>query len=248
MIDLASITFTPPLILGVTFTLSASGWLVSANTYPLVAVGILISEPLGRFIHSFSHIAKAIGCHDRIQDFLYHHEIVDVRGGILQSPNNNQTLVADNGVKETAKVAAMLVNVGTAPIPEGDQILQDINATIPANQLTIVTGPISSGKSTVAKLLLGEVEIVEGKIGVADDSIAYCSQVPWIQSGSVRSNIIGQNAAINTAWYQTVIDACCLNTDFSNWPEGDATEVGNRGTKLSGGQKHRIVSGRRAVY
>lgn len=170
-----------------------------------------------------------MACHDRIQAFLLQDEVTDVREGVT----------TERGT-ESLRTAAKLMNIGTAPTLEGDQILQDTEATIPANKLTIVTGPVSSGKSTILKLFLGEVAIAEGQIKVNVNNIGYAAQIPWLRSKSVRDNILGATPMVET-WYQTVTEACGLNIDFGRWPEGDMTKAGQSGTNLSGGQRQRIV-------
>jgi len=69
--------------------------------------------------------------------------------------------------------------------------------------------------------------------------MAYCSQTPWLQSGTVRQAIIGivDDKLVDEAWYDTVVDACALTYDLSKFPKNDQTLIGSRGITLSGGQK-----------
>lgn len=76
--------------------------------------------------------------------------------------------------------------------------------------------------------------------------IGYASQEAWVFSGTVRENILfGQK--YNATWYQTVVDACALRSDFALMTFGDKTAVGDKGMTLSGGQRARI-SLARAIY
>lgn len=77
-------------------------------------------------------------------------------------------------------------------------------------------------------------------------SIAYVSQIPWIQSGTVRDNILyGKPMEKNR--YEKAIKACALDKDITSFDHGDLTEIGQRGLNMSGGQKQRIQLAR-AVY
>ncbi len=66
--------------------------------------------------------------------------------------------------------------------------------------------------------------------------VSFVSQDPWIFSGTVRFNILfGEK--FNKERYDKVIEVCGLGQDIKLWDKGDFTMVGDRGIKLSGGQK-----------
>jgi ABC-type multidrug transport system fused ATPase/permease subunit len=77
-------------------------------------------------------------------------------------------------------------------------------------------------------------------------TLAYVSQSSWIQSGTVRDNILF-GKPMNKARYENAIKACALDEDINDLSHGDLTEIGQRGINLSGGQKQRIQLAR-AVY
>lgn len=58
--------------------------------------------------------------------------------------------------------------------------------------------------------------------------VAYVSQQAWIQSMTLRDNILF-GEAYDEAWYRRVVDACCLLPDFQQLPAGEFTEIGERG-------------------
>ncbi|CAD6336545.1 unnamed protein product [Miscanthus lutarioriparius] len=77
-------------------------------------------------------------------------------------------------------------------------------------------------------------------------SVAYVSQTSWIQSGTVRDNILF-GKPFNKELYDKAIKSCALDKDIENFDHGDLTEIGQRGLNMSGGQKQRIQLAR-AVY
>ena len=76
--------------------------------------------------------------------------------------------------------------------------------------------------------------------------IAYVSQTSWIQTGSIRENILF-GSAMDPLRYQEVLRSCSLIKDLEMLPFGDLTEIGERGVTLSGGQKQRVQLAR-ALY
>lgn len=75
---------------------------------------------------------------------------------------------------------------------------------------------------------------------------AYVSQTAWIQTGSIRENILF-GSPMDSHQYQETLERCSLIKDLELLPYGDNTEIGERGVNLSGGQKQRIQLAR-ALY
>lgn len=123
----------------------------------------------------------------------------------------------------------------------------------PAGKMTLVCGPTGSGKSSLLSAILGEMELLEGKIvlpkrplQLLSGGVAYCSQTAWLETLSIRDNIVfGQY--FDQDRYDKVLECCCLKPDLKTFPDGDQTEIGENGVSLSGGQKARVALAR-AVY
>ena len=77
-------------------------------------------------------------------------------------------------------------------------------------------------------------------------TIAYVSQTSWIQSGTVRDNILFGKPMDKTR-YENATKVCALDMDINDFSHGDLTEIGQRGINMSGGQRQRIQLAR-AVY
>jgi ATP-binding cassette subfamily C (CFTR/MRP) protein 1 len=77
-------------------------------------------------------------------------------------------------------------------------------------------------------------------------SIAYVAQNAWIMNASVKNNILFGHH-FDPEFYELTIKACALVEDLAVLPDGDRTEVGEKGISLSGGQKARLQLAR-AVY
>ena len=74
-------------------------------------------------------------------------------------------------------------------------------------------------------------------------SIAYTAQDPWIQNATLRDNVTLFDP-LDVPKYNRIIAACAMLPDIGMLPAGDATEIGEKGVNLSGGQRHRVALAR----
>ncbi|RYP63702.1 hypothetical protein DL770_009316 [Monosporascus sp. CRB-9-2] len=123
--------------------------------------------------------------------------------------------------------------------------LQDINLQIGRDELVAVIGSVGSGKTSLLAALAGDMRKTSGQV-VFGASRAFCPQYAWIQNATVRQNILF-GKEMDRDWYNQVIQACALQPDLDMLPNGDATEIGERGITISGGQKQRLNIAR-AIY
>lgn len=127
----------------------------------------------------------------------------------------------------------------------GKNVLECVNVRIEAGRLCVVIGNVGSGKSSFLALLAGVLKCSSGSVQI-QRSMAYVENEPWIVPGTVKENItLGQK--VDEELYKNVVEMCSLQADFEQFPSGDMTIVGDKGSTLSGGQKTRI-SLARAVY
>lgn len=190
----------------------------------------------------------------RIQEFLLAEEAVEE--SIVDPENANAVVLQDAGFSwerikknkgdmpgdEQARPGAETPS--TMTLVEPFQI-PHLNLTIGRNELVGVIGGIGAGKSSLLAALAGDMRKTSGSVTFGA-SRAFCPQYAWLQNASVRENItFGKE--FDREWYNAVTDACALRADFDMLPNGDKTEIGERGITVSGGQKQRINIAR-AIY
>ena len=168
------------------------------------------------------------------------------RNSEAEHPEESQDVCVLDTVKDQCEPVLRVSSLTTKQMKREDQfILQDIEFSAAPESLTVITGPVGSGKSVLLSAIAGEVSNTSGII-TCKGNLAYVPQIPWVFSGTIRENILF-GGAYDEVKYTKIIEACSLKEDIQQFPDCDETIVGERGEVLSGGQRAR-VSLARAVY
>lgn len=127
---------------------------------------------------------------------------------------------------------------------DGSLVFVSLDLQFEPGQHIGVFGRVGCGKTTLLRLLLGEVTPVSGSVE-AFGKLAFCAQESFLLSGTIKDNILfGEN--FNSERFESVIDLCELRHDINKFALGADTVVGENGVKLSGGQKQRVCLARAA--
>ncbi|KAG6832807.1 hypothetical protein H0H92_009426 [Tricholoma furcatifolium] len=116
--------------------------------------------------------------------------------------------------------------------------MKDLNMRIPRGQLVAIVGAVGCGKTSLLQGIIGEMKKTSGSIKFGG-SVGYCPQSAWIQNATIRENICFGRPFDEDKYWKAVNDSC-LRPDLEMLPNGDLTEVGEKGISLSGGQKQRL--------
>jgi ABC-type multidrug transport system fused ATPase/permease subunit len=194
-------------------------------------------------IHSVNHLLQhALAAGERV------FEIMDTQPEVADRPG----AVAPAG-RLRGEVVARDVSFHYRPeIP----VLKHVSFEVKAGERIALVGPSGAGKSTLIKLLMRFYDVTDGAItldryDLRDLPLAYLrgqiglvQQEPFLFNGTVRENIAYGDLAANQARIEEVSTAARAHEFIIELPEKYDTWIGERGVKLSVGQKQRIAIAR----
>ena len=144
--------------------------------------------------------------------------------------------------------------------PAGEEVLTDVNFSVPKGSFVGIVGPSGAGKTTFVDILLGLFLPTRGKITVDgvdirrelrawQANIAYVPQSIYLIDATIRENVALGEAPdeIDDERVHKALAMAELDAFVNAQPKGIETMVGERGVKLSGGQRQRIGIAR-ALY
>ena len=224
----------------------AGGWIIIRHADPGLTVGTVTAtvslvnrlyRPVESLLNIHVDFTRSLALFTRIFDYF------DMENPIVSPENGKKPDVSDGDI--------VYDHVAFSYDPE-KPLLKDIDFTVPAGKMYAVVGPSGSGKSTVVNLIPRLYDVLRGSVKIAgtdvrDFDLSYLrscigvvTQDSYLFNGSIRENLLyaKENAT------QEELDAACfianLNDFLASQPEGYETLVGNRGLKLSGGEKQRL--------
>ncbi|KAL1862548.1 ATP-binding cassette transporter yor1 [Diaporthe australafricana] len=250
----------------ITYTLSHHG-LAAAEVFSSLALFNGLRMPLNLLPLVIGQTTDAWNSLKRIEEFLRLEEqadeatfkadapsAVEMRDASFtweRTPTQENDHIPGGGKKQgkkppKEKPQAEVVDNGSTLVEEREPFkLHDIGFEIGRNELVAVIGTVGSGKTSLLAALAGDMRKTSGEV-VLGASRAFCPQYAWIQNTTLKDNILfGKD--MDRSWYKEVIKACALQPDLDMLPNGDATEIGERGITISGGQKQRLNIAR-AIY
>lgn len=139
---------------------------------------------------------------------------------------------------------------------KGNEVIHNINFTVPAGTVTALVGSSGSGKSTIAGLSATFLNPESGKITIDNQDIAKVKlasyrknlgvvlQGEFLFEGTIKENILFPRPNATEQELQNAVKAAYVNEFTDRFDDGLDTLIGERGVKLSGGQRQRLAIAR----
>ncbi|KAM5445249.1 hypothetical protein MaudCBS49596_007731 [Microsporum audouinii] len=239
--------------------------LETAIAFSVLAIFAVLRIPLNRLADSITFLVQAYISLTRISRFLdeqetdKYHQLSDSHGILVGFNDATFVWPMNNNAVSDAREDGMPAKNMRPVLPFR---LENLHIQFQPDGLNVICGPSGSGKTSLLLALLGEMDLLNGKVlfprptthhltdpgqifsnDTFSDATAYCPQEPWIMNRSIRANIV-LDLPFDPSRYETVLHAVDLRTDLALFDNGDNTLAGEHGSRLSGGQKQRVALAR----
>lgn len=219
------------------------GWLQIGVLVAFVLYLNNLFEPIQQLSQLYDTVQKAGAALHKL------FELLDTESAIVERP----------GAVDLPSEGAFEVDDVSFAYLDDAYVLREMSLSIGAGERLALVGPTGAGKSTLAKLLVrfydpsggtiryGGVDLRDATLGSLRERIVVVPQEGFLFAGTIRDNIrIGRPGA-SDADIAAAIEAVGLTDRFAALPEGLETEVRERGSRLSGGERQLVSLVRAAL-
>lgn len=209
-------------------------------------------DPLRRFAEKFTMIQAGFTAVERISDIMDEPiEIRDPEHGVQQ----HLTLASQNGNSQTGEIRFEQVWFGYKP---DEYVLKNLDFTIRPGEKVALVGPTGAGKSSIIRLLCRLYEPTKGRILIDGIDIRDLRQADLrrymgviLQEGFLFAGDVKGNITLGETYPFEEIETAAKVTNVASFieqlPQGYDTQLRERGTNLSGGQKQLLAFARAAI-
>ncbi|MCR5663417.1 MAG: ABC transporter ATP-binding protein/permease [Oscillospiraceae bacterium] len=224
----------------------AGGWFIVTNADPALTVGVVTASvslinrlyrPVESLLNVHVDFTRSLALFTRIFEYF------DMPNPIT-SP--------ENGLKPDVTDAPIRYEHVSFSYDPAKPLLTDVDFTVPGGKMYAIVGPSGSGKSTVVNLLPRLYDVLGGRVTVGGvdvrnfdlsylrRQIGVVTQDSYLFNGTIRENLLYAKEDASPEEIEAACYIANLSDFIASQPEGLETVVGNRGLKLSGGEKQRL--------
>ncbi|MGY6499951.1 MAG: ABC transporter ATP-binding protein [Acidimicrobiales bacterium] len=236
--------FTTAIAIGV------GGYMVTEDLLTIGAVAFFVLtlsnlfEPIQQLSQLFNQVQSSGAALQKLFELLDTDVDVDERPGAVDLP--------DSGAIEVADVSFRYA-------PDGDLVLDGVDLTIAPGERIALVGPTGAGKSTLAKLIarmydpvggtitFGGVDLRNATLSSLRRRIVVVPQEGFLFHGTIRDNIRLVRPDASPSEVDAALDSLGLRERFEALENGLETEVNERGSRLSAGEKQLVSLARAAI-
>lgn len=248
--------FVSPLMMTVNlvmlvFLIGYGGFRVSEGTLSagsLVAIILYMFQiivPFSQMATFFTQSQKAMGATERISE--------------IMAEKTEMEDQENQGISNETKYAGLNFDQVSFGYSEDKLILKDLSFTVEKGKVTAFVGPSGAGKTTVFSLIERFYKPTSGLISYEGQSltefplrewrnkIAYVSQESPMMAGTIRDNLTYGLDGVTDEQLDIAVEQANLREFIAGLPDHYETQVGERGVKVSGGQRQRLAIARAII-
>jgi ATP-binding cassette subfamily B protein len=248
------------LVYGVGGTLAAEG---SFSVGTLIALSSYLTRlygPLTALSNVRVDVMTALVSFERVFEVLDLEPMVAEKPDAVALPRGAQTIDFHDVVFRYPRASevslASLESVAVLDSTESQTVLHGVTFSVPAGSLTALVGPSGAGKTTISQLVTRMYDVQRGaiRIGGEDvrdvtlqslrDAIGVVTQDAHMFHDSIRANLLYAKPTASEDDLWAALEAAQVGPLVRSLPDGLDTVVGDRGYRLSGGEKQRMAIAR----
>ncbi|KAJ5135340.1 multidrug resistance-associated protein [Penicillium bovifimosum] len=217
--------------------------LLASQAFTSLSLISLLTAPLLAFVQAVPALFESKGCFERIEVYLaiptdnYKNPRLVTKDMIVASQQRAMELTSGEIQSKTGAGVISFKDVNISWSVDTEPVLKNLTLDIKRG-ITVVVGPVGSGKSALIAGILGEIIhqyrmllTVSRRLGLS----------------TIRLNTISPGGELDPKWYEFCVSASGLEDDLKAMPGGSMYVAGSDGVSLSGGQKQRVALAR-AIY
>jgi len=247
-----------------------AGWVNSNHGSAVIQSGMLVGFttlqsrlffPIGSMLQVSTEVQSSMALFDRVYEYL------DMKHEIVDAPDA-EPLVDVRGAVELDHVRFRYeepLDGGGAPAPSGDGdspvqrrlwTLDDVSIRIEPGQLAALVGPSGAGKTTITYLVPRLYDVQSGAVRIdghdvrkvtlesLGEAIGIVTQETYLFHDTIRRNLLYGKPGASQDQLEAAARAANIHERIAELPDAYDTVVGERGYKLSGGEKQRLAIAR----